>query len=238
MALLVKLIELLELEATRATVETLPLFVDETLSTVMLPFVASPIVRVPVVAIRCNSAPLIDNPPDASPSPMVPASDAAMLIFPEPPAMALVVFSIRSFAVMDRALLPVVNVIPEAIVKSPVLSSSESASKVAVVPEPVRLESALKVIPFAEVIDRAPELMVNPPFTAMTPLELTVRILKLELFDMVTPLPDLVAFSVVVPDIPVLLVLEMLSTVIEPLFASPRMNPVAVIFCSSLPVSV
>lgn len=237
-ALLAKLTVLPVLDATRATVETLALFVDEILSTVIEPLFESPRVRVPVVVILCSSAPLRDKPPVVSPRPMVPPSEVRILIFPEPPAMALVVFKTRSFAVMDKALLPVVSVMPEASVKSPVPSSSESASKVAVVPVPVRLESALNVIPLAEDIDKAPSLIVKPPLTAMAPFALAVRILKLEELANVIALPDLLAFNVVVPEIPVLLVLEILSTVIEPLLASPRVKPVAVIFCNSLPVSV
>lgn len=124
-----------------------PKLVEVTPSTVMAPFVPSPIVRLPaVIFVSSVESRFIANP--VNPNPKVPPLETLMVVEPVP--LLIVPVKAISLAVTASAL-PEVDKADER-VKSPVLSLSELEFKV-VVPLVVRSEEI--VIPFSA-------LTVNP----------------------------------------------------------------------------
>jgi hypothetical protein len=119
--------------------------VEVTPSTVIVPLVALPIVRLPAL-IWARSELLREKSPEAPPSPIVPASETCKVVPAVPELIAPVELKDMLLEVMVNALFVVLSVLAVKMLKSPVPLPSESELK-PVVPLVVRLEES--VIPFS-----------------------------------------------------------------------------------------
>ena len=119
--------------------------VEVTPSTVIVPLVVSPMMRLPAV-IKARSELVREKLPEVLPSPIVPLSETFRVVLAAPDVILPVELKDILLEVMVNALLLVVRVLPLEIEKFPAPSPSESEMRF-VVPLVVRLEES--VMPFS-----------------------------------------------------------------------------------------